>query len=59
LGLIYKPCGAGGGDVGIALGADNAALERFADNLTPDHAILDARLDPAGVRVETSATGQS
>ena len=57
LGLIYKPCGAGGGDVGIALGVDDAALGRFADNLTPDHVILDVRLDPAGVRVEASATG--
>ncbi len=29
-GLIYKPCGAGGGDVGIALSRDERHLEQFA-----------------------------
>jgi phosphomevalonate kinase len=28
-GLVYKPCGAGGGDIGIVLGADAGAVERF------------------------------
>ena len=30
LGIVYKPCGAGGGDVGIALTEDRAALAGFA-----------------------------
>ena len=30
-GLVYKPCGAGGGDIGIACGADPAALLAFQD----------------------------
>ncbi len=29
LGLVYKPCGAGGGDIGVALGLDPMALTRF------------------------------
>ncbi len=29
-GVVYKPCGAGGGDVGMAVSVDAPALERFA-----------------------------
>ena len=29
-GVVYKPCGAGGGDVGMAVSVDARALERFA-----------------------------
>ncbi len=29
-GLVYKPCGAGGGDIGLACGEDPQALEAFA-----------------------------
>ncbi len=29
-GLVYKPCGAGGGDVGVALGTEAAAVDTFA-----------------------------
>jgi phosphomevalonate kinase len=28
-GVVYKPCGAGGGDIGAAFSADPAALDRF------------------------------
>jgi phosphomevalonate kinase len=56
LDLIYKPCGAGGGDIGIALGGDEAVLERFAGMLTSNQTILDARLDETGVQVEVSPT---
>jgi len=30
-GVVYKPCGAGGGDIGAAFAADAAALEHFVD----------------------------
>ncbi|MDH3441355.1 MAG: hypothetical protein OEM63_11430, partial [Gammaproteobacteria bacterium] len=30
LGIVYKPCGAGGGDCGIALSTDIALLEKFS-----------------------------
>jgi phosphomevalonate kinase len=30
-GLVYKPCGAGGGDVGVVLGKDREAMEGFAN----------------------------
>ena len=29
-GVVYKPCGAGGGDIGIAIAADEADIEIFA-----------------------------
>ncbi len=31
LGIVYKPCGAGGGDVGIALSRNSETLETFAN----------------------------
>ncbi len=31
VGVLYKPCGAGGGDVGIALSGDGAPLTAFAE----------------------------
>jgi len=30
-GVVYKPCGAGGGDIGAAFAADAAAIEQFID----------------------------
>jgi phosphomevalonate kinase len=52
-GLVYKPCGAGGGDVGIVL-ADNAvAVESFLGTALGGSAqVLDARLDIKGVEAE-------
>ncbi len=35
-GLVYKPCGAGGGDAGMVLGRDPAALAAFAEAATRD-----------------------
>ena len=32
--IIYKPCGAGGGDVGIAVGTDRDALAAFVEHAT-------------------------
>lgn len=52
LDLVYKPCGAGGGDIGIALGTDPDALQRFASaadalNFVP----LDMEIATNGVRL--------
>jgi phosphomevalonate kinase len=57
LDLIYKPCGAGGGDVGVVFGIDDPALEEFVGKLTSDQALLDARLVETGVRIESLVTG--
>lgn len=48
--LIYKPCGAGGGDVGIALSADKHRLAQFAVRAAElGVRRLDVSLDPRGV----------
>ena len=48
--LIYKPCGAGGGDIGIALSADKDRLDRFAAQAaTRGLRRIDVALDPRGV----------
>ena len=53
--LVYKPCGAGGGDVGILLGTDRAALDGFVANLPADFRVVDCELDLDGARMEKSA----
>lgn len=51
-GLTYKPCGAGGGDVGILLGTDDELLDAFSSEL-PAHAVLSGcQLSTVGVRIE-------
>lgn len=52
-GLVYKPCGAGGGDVGIVLADDAAAIESFvADALPQKFQILTVNLDSRGIEVK-------
>lgn len=52
-GLVYKPCGAGGGDIGIVLGADSGAVERFvAFARGTGFARLEAALDDRGASTE-------
>ena len=53
--VVYKPCGAGGGDLGIAVSADKSALAAFvsaaqAQNFEP----IDLTIDATGVIVEGS-----
>lgn len=51
-GVVYKPCGAGGGDVGIVLAADAAAVTEFAKTaagLGFEH--LQMSIDDHGVRL--------
>lgn len=50
--LVYKPAGAGGGDIGILLGRDDATLDTFiARHSNLMHGVLPCALDPVGVRV--------
>jgi phosphomevalonate kinase len=51
--LVYKPAGAGGGDIGILFGRNEVALDVFVashDDLI--HGVLPCALDPVGVRVQ-------
>ena len=51
--VTYKPCGAGGGDLGAAFGSDPGALARFAAEIAAfGFRKLDAGRDPAGARAE-------
>ncbi len=52
-GLVYKPCGAGGGDVGIVLADSTAAVESFLSTAREGRGqVLHARLDTRGVQAE-------
>lgn len=50
--LVYKPCGAGGGDVGIVFGRDAPELDAFVAALPPQFSVIDCALDPSGLRIE-------
>ncbi len=51
-GLVYKPCGAGGGDIGIVLGTNPAELDRFVARLPTNFSLVRCELDAAGTRIE-------
>ncbi|MEO0974132.1 MAG: hydroxymethylglutaryl-CoA reductase, degradative, partial [Pseudomonadota bacterium] len=59
-GVLYKPCGAGGGDLGVALATDDGALGRFCE-LARDrgYSPLDLGIDTKGLEVETESNVQS
>jgi phosphomevalonate kinase len=51
-GVVYKPCGAGGGDVGIVLADDPTALASFvASPVAAGFALLDITIDRVGVEL--------
>jgi phosphomevalonate kinase len=53
-GLVYKPAGAGGGDIGILFGRDAADLDAFLQRRAGlIHGVLPCALDPHGVRLES------
>lgn len=53
--LVYKPAGAGGGDIGVLFGRDAADLDAFvAAHATMIHSVVACDLDPAGVRLESA-----
>jgi phosphomevalonate kinase len=50
--LVYKPAGAGGGDIGVLFGRSEAKLDAFiASHNDLIHGVLQCSLDPVGVRV--------
>ncbi len=51
-GLVYKPCGAGGGDVGIVLGTDADAVNTFAaDSIRLGFQHLDISVGATGAKM--------
>lgn len=49
-GLVYKPCGAGGGDIGILLSDDPEHADAFMENSLPgEFSALDLHMDTRGV----------
>jgi phosphomevalonate kinase len=53
-GLVYKPAGAGGGDIGILFGRDTADLDAFLQHRADMiHGVLSCELEPDGVRLES------
>jgi phosphomevalonate kinase len=52
-GLVYKPCGAGGGDVGIVLAANDAEIATFVEQAKAGHfRALDMSIDRRGLQVD-------
>jgi len=53
--LVYKPAGAGGGDIGVLFGPDAAGLDAFiADHNSLIHGVIACDLDTDGVRLESA-----
>jgi phosphomevalonate kinase len=48
-GLVYKPCGAGGGDIGVLFGTSDSELDDF---VATGRRVLDGALEPLGVHLE-------
>ena len=52
LNVIYKPCGAGGGDIGVAMAADPGALTAFKSEITEQgFIVVPAEITKNGVEV--------
>lgn len=52
-GILYKPCGAGGGDIGMAVAASSTQLNRYLEAVRESgFEYIDLECDPDGVRVQ-------
>ncbi len=51
--VLYKPCGAGGGDIGIVIGDDAAAIQRFCEQ-SGEHGFspLSLAVEPNGIGIQ-------
>ena len=55
--LVYKPCGAGGGDVGVVFATDKAAVAKFTDLAAESgYRLLDVSLEVSGAKLEDRAS---
>ena len=53
-GVVYKPCGAGGGDVGIVLGSEEPKVASFvACAIDRGFRVIDLQVDAEGARLDT------
>jgi phosphomevalonate kinase len=53
--VVYKPCGAGGGDLGVACSEDDASLAALRASLErAGFRALDVAIDPVGLQVQAS-----
>ena len=50
--LVYKPCGAGGGDVGIVFAKNDDELDAFTTHLAREYEVVDCQLSRTGVMIE-------
>lgn len=58
-GVTYKPCGAGGGDVGIALSADPSRLRAFRARIAREgFREIDLRFDGQGLHVKSDEAAE-
>ena len=56
VGALYKPSGAGGGDVGVAVATDPQSLAALRNKVTElPVSVLDLQKDSNGVRIEQTA----
>jgi phosphomevalonate kinase len=54
-GVVYKPCGAGGGDLGVACSTERVSLEELRAALESEgFSALDLAIDPVGLQVQAS-----
>lgn len=59
-GMVYKTCGAGGGDIGVALTQDPERLARFDADLVPEgFAALALTVDEPGLRIDLATAAAS
>jgi phosphomevalonate kinase len=56
IGILYKPCGAGGGDIGAAFAEDSSAIASFATEATDaGFQVLDVAPDPRGASIDNGS----
>lgn len=55
-GIVYKPCGAGGGDIGVALSMDEPSIRKFCEQAEQHGArLLDVQVEQQGLVVQVES----